>query len=216
MLPREKALNYGVQSLTNNELLALVIKSGYKNNTVFNIVDNLLDISNGFTNLLSLSYEELISIKGINKAKALELLAILEIAKRLSSISTIKEDDLLTPTKIIEWLKFNVGFSSVEQFMVLYLSRNGKIIKSEILFKGTKSQSLIGIDEILRKAILLKSSAIVICHNHPSGSVNPSTSDKLTTENLRKACDMMSIKLLDHIIISQSSYYSFKQAGLLC
>ena len=216
MLPREKALNYGIGSLTNSELLALVIKSGNKDNTVFNIVDNLLDKANGFSNLLSLTYEELIEVKGINQAKALELLAILEIAKRLSVVSTIKEDDLLSPSKIIEWLKFNVGFSNVEQFMVLYLNRNGKIIKSEVLFKGTKDQSLIGVDEILRKAILLKTSAIVICHNHPSGSVLPSTSDKVTTENIKKACEMMSIRLLDHIIISQSSYYSFKQAGLLC
>ena len=216
MLPREKAINYGIHSLTNSELLALIIKSGNKDNTVFNIVDNVLDKANGFSNLLCLTYEELINVKGINKAKALELLAILEIAKRLSAVSSIKENDLLSPSKIVEWLKFNVVFSNIEQFMVLYLSKSGKIVKSEILFKGTKDQSLIGVDEILRKAILLKSSAIVICHNHPSGLVEPSDSDKLTTENIRKACEMMSIKLLDHIIISSSSYYSFKQAGLLC
>lgn len=215
MLPREKALNYGIESLNNEELLALIIKSGQKNNSVFNIASNLIESVDGFNNLLSLNYEELIEIKGINKAKALELLAILEVAKRLSNIEQVKEKELLSPNKIFDWLRFNIGFSNLEEFFVIYLSVGGKIIKSEVLFKGTKNKSIVAIDEVLRKAILLKASGIVVCHNHPSGNVNPSFEDKVITNDLKKACDMMSIKLVDHIIVSNSSYYSFKQACLL-
>lgn len=215
MFPREKALNYGISSLSNEELLALIIKSGSKDNTVYNISEGLIKKANGFSNLLSLTYEELISIKGIKKAKALEFLAILEIAKRLSSPDAVNEDELSSPSKIIDWLKFNVGFSNVEEFLVIFLNASGKVIKSEILFKGSKNQSIVAIDEIIRKAILLKTSAIVVCHNHPSGKTTPSLQDKEVTENLRKACDIMNIRLLDHIIVSKNSFCSFKQLGYL-
>lgn len=215
MLPREKAINYGITSLNNEELLALVIKSGHKDNTVFDISKQLINKANGFNNLLSLSYEELLEIKGINKAKALEILAILEIAKRLTNVDSVKEESLTSPGKIFDWLRFNIGFSNTEEFFVVYLSVSGKILKSEILFKGSKSQSIVAVDEVLRKAILLKSSGIVICHNHPSGNVDPSDNDRIITENLKKACDLMMIRLFDHIIVSNSGYYSFKQHGLL-
>lgn len=215
MLPREKALNYGITSLTNEEILALVIKSGSKENSVFDISKDLIKKANGFKNLLSLNYEELLEIKGINKAKGLEILAILEIAKRLTNVDTVNEDSLTSPNKVFDWLRFNIGFSNIEEFFAIYLNAGGKIIKSEVLFKGSKNQSIVAIDELLRKAILLKSSAIVICHNHPSGNVYPSDNDKFITSKLKSACDLLSIKLLDHIIVSNSNYYSFKQNGLL-
>ena len=215
MLPREKALNYGINSLNNEELLALIIKSGHKDNNVFNIAKDLIAKANGFYNLLSLTYEELVDIKGIKKAKALEILAILEIAKRLSSVDMVKEEELSSPGKVVDWLKFNIGFSDLEEFLVIFLNAGGKIIKSEILFKGSKNKSIVAIDEVMRKAILLKSSGIVVCHNHPSGNEKPSSQDIVLTEELRKACEMMSIKLLDHIIVTKSSYYSFKQSKLL-
>lgn len=215
MLPREKALNYGINSLNSEELIALVLKSGYKDNNVFDIADNLLKKANGFNNLLSLNYEELIEIKGIKKAKALEILAILEIAKRLTTVDVVKEDELSTPSKIVDWLRFNVGFSDVEEFFVIFLNAGGRVIKSEVLFKGSKNESIVAIDEVMRKAIVLKASAIVVCHNHPSGKVEPSFQDKIVTNNLKKVCDMLSIRLLDHIIVSKTSFYSFKQQGML-
>ena len=112
MMPREKAIEYGISSLTNNELLALVIKSAYKNKNVYELADDILQLANGFNNLLTLSYEELISIKGIKKAKALEIMAILEISKRLSKIDSISEKQLSNPGKVVEWMRFNVGFSN--------------------------------------------------------------------------------------------------------
>lgn len=215
MLPREKAIEFGISSLSNEELLALIIKTGSKENNVFEVVDKLLFASNGFNNLLCLNYEELIQIKGINKAKALEILAILEIAKRLNTIETIKEDEISSPNKLVEWLRLNIGFKENEEFLVVFINKAGKIIKSEVLFKGSKDTSVVAIDEILRKAILLKASGIVVCHNHPSGRVEPSMQDKVITSNLKNACNMMNIRLLDHIVVSKSSYYSFKQAGLI-
>ena len=215
MLPREKALNYGINSLNNEELLALIIKSGYKNTNVFQIVDNLLNEANGFSNILGLTYEELVNIKGINKAKALEILAILEISKRLSKIDFVREDKINNTKKLIDWIRFNIGFKDHEEFFAIFLSNSGAVIKSEVLFRGSKNQSIVAIDEVLRKAILLKAGAIIVCHNHPSGNVEPSSADISITNSLNKACLLMSIPLIDHIIVAHNNYYSFKQNGLL-
>lgn len=216
LMPREKALEYGITSLTNSELLALVLKSAYANTNVFDLANKVIEVANGFDNLLSLSYEELISIKGIKQAKALEIMAILEISKRLTKVDKISENSLLNPNKVVEWLRFNVGYSSQEEFIVIFLNNAGTIIKSEVLFKGSKDSSIVAIDEILRKAILLKASGIIVAHNHPSGNVLPSKNDIELTSKLFKAARMLSIPLLDHLIISKSDYFSFKKHNLLC
>lgn len=215
MLPREKAINYGISSLNNHELLALVIKSAYKEKNVLDLSKEIIEYASGFDNLLSLSYEELINIKGIKKAKALEILAILEIAKRLSKVEYIKEDSLNNPGKIVDWIRFNIGFKSNEEFYVIYLNAAGKVIKSEVLFVGCKNASVVGVDETMRRAILLKASAFVVCHNHPSGNVMPSFADKKITKELKGAGELLSIKLLDHIIVSKDNYFSFLKEGLL-
>lgn len=215
LMPREKALEYGISSLTNKELLALIIKSGYEEKNVFELAEDLLLLSNGFNNILCLSYEELITIKGIKKAKALEIMAILEISKRLSKVDTVNEDELNNPKKIIEWIRFNIAFCSHEEFLAIYLNGRGNVIKYEILYRGNRNTSVVGVDEILRKAILLKSSAIIVAHNHPSDSVDPSHNDVELTKKLNHSCILMGIPLLDHIIIGKTNYFSFKNHGLI-
>lgn len=214
-MPREKAIKYGIASLNNNELLALVLKSAYKDRNVFELAEDVLTLANGFRNLLSLSYEELISIKGIKQAKALEIMAILEISKRLSKVDRICEAQLLNPDKVVEWIRFNVGYSNQEEFFVVYLNGKGSIIKSEVLYKGSKNSSIVAVDEILRKAIILKASGIVVAHNHPSDNVEPSVADINVTKKLYESSLLVDIPLLDHIIIGKSAYYSFKQNKIL-
>lgn len=216
LLPREKALQYGISSLSNNELLALIIKSACKDKNVFEVADDVIKLANGFDNLLSLSFEELTSIKGIKTAKALEIIAILEISKRLTRIDTINESELTSPNKVVEWLRFNVGFSSQEEFFAVYLNARGSIIKAEVMYKGSKNTSIVGIDEIMRKAIILKASALVVAHNHPSNNVEPSKNDIEITHKLYNASIMLGIPLLDHLIIGKSNYFSFKNHNMLC
>ena len=215
LMPREKALNYGIDSLDDNELLALVIKTGYKDKDIFELVNEIIEKANGFNNLLSINYEELISIKGIKEAKALEILAILEISKRLSRVKKIEMDAIDGSKALVEWCRCNIGFSLQEEFMAIFLNNCGYILKHEIMFKGTETSSIISISEIIRRAILLKASHIVIAHNHPSGKALPSIDDKELTENLSKSLKMMNIKLLDHLIITKYDYYSFNKEGLL-
>ena len=215
LLPREKALQYGISSLNNIELLALIIKSAYKDRNVMQLAEDVIKAADGFSNLLSLTYEELVAIKGIKKAKALEIMAILEIYKRLSKVDRIAEPELNSPGKIVEWLRFQLSFSHQEEFFVVYLNARGNIIKSEVMFKGNSRSSLVGIDEILRKAILIKASMILVAHNHPSDNVEPSKADLELTARLSEASVMMGIPLVDHIIIGKSDYFSFKNHGML-
>lgn len=216
LMPREKAIEYGITALSNNELIALIIKSAYKNRNVFELVDELLEVAGGFNNLLSLTYEELIAIKGIKTAKALEIMAILEISKRLAKIDSISEKQLNNPEKIVEWLRFNVAYSNQEEFFAVYLNAKGTVIKAEIMFKGSKCSSIVGIDEILRKAILLKASAIIVAHNHPSDDVTPSKDDVDITHKLYNSSMLLGIPLLDHLIIGKTNYFSFMNHSMLC
>lgn len=215
LMPREKAINYGFSSLSNNELIALILKSAYKDKNVFSLTEELLEKAGGFNNLLSLNYDELVSIKGIKKAKALEILAILEVSKRLSKVDSVSQNNSLNPLVLVDFLRFSLGFSSQEEFFVVFLGGNGRIIKACTLFKGTGDKAIVGVDEIYRNALLLKARAIVIAHNHPSGNTSPSSEDRNITERIKKGCDLIGISLLDHIIISNTSYYSFKSNNLL-
>ncbi len=214
-MPRQKALQFGIVSLSESELLALVLKSAGPNKNVFQLVDEVIEKANGFHNLPSLTYEELASISGIKQAKALELMAILEIAKRLSRVDHICESELNSPGKVVEWLRFNLGFATQEEFFVIYLNSRNAIIKSEIMYKGNRNTATIGIDEILRKAILIRASCLLVAHNHPSDNVMPSQSDIELTKKLCSACRLVSIPLIDHIIIGKSGYFSFKNHSML-
>lgn len=215
IFPREKAIKYGISTLENEELLALIIKSAYKNKNVYELAEEVIELANGFHNLLSLTFEELISIKGIKQAKALEILAILEISKRLSKIEKINQIELTNPKKVVEWLRFNISFSSEEEFFVVYMNSKGTVLKAKTMFKGSKNSTSIGIDRILRTAILIKASSILVAHNHPSDNLRPSKEDINLTNNLKNACAMLSIPLIDHIIVGKTGYFSFNEHNML-
>ena len=215
MLPREKALQYGISSLSNIELLALIIKSAYRDRNVMELSNDVIEAAGGFTNLLSLTYEELIAIKGIKKARALEILAMLEIYKRLSKVDHISEPQFDSPGKVVEWLRFQLGYSLQEEFFVVYMNARGHIIRSEVMFKGNSRSSLVGIDEIMRKAVLNKAAMILVAHNHPSDNIEPSKADIELTQKLSEAACLFGIPLIDHIIIGRSDYFSFKNHGML-
>ena len=215
LMPREKALEFGIASLSNSELLALVIKSAYRDSDVFELADDVIEKANGFENLLSLTYEELTSIKGIKKAKAMEILAILEISKRLSKVDRICEETLDKPSKVVDWLRYSLAHSMQEEFLAVFLNSRSSVIRSEVLYRGNKHSANVSVDEILRKALLLNASFLLVAHNHPSGSVQPSAADVQLTDHLSKACKTIGIPLVDHIIVSKSDSFSFRNHSLL-
>lgn len=215
LLPREKALHYGLQTLTNKELLALVLKSAYRNTNVLSLSNDVINKAGGFRNLLSLTYDELIEIKGIKKAKALEILAMLEIFKRLSRVDSIEDSKNMNALKLVDFLRFEIGFKEREEFYLILINSKGDILKAESMYRGTSEYSPVAIDEILRNALMNKTKYVVVAHNHPSDNVEPSEADVKLTKAISDGCKVVGIKFLDHLIVSRSSYFSFKSAGLL-
>ncbi|MBQ3295826.1 MAG: DNA repair protein RadC [Erysipelotrichaceae bacterium] len=214
-MPREKALEYGISSLSNVELLALVIKSAYRDKGVIELSEDVIEKAGSFAKLLSLTYEELVSIKGIKKAKAMEILGILEICRRLTKIDRVSEPEINSPEKLVDYLRFSLAYSQQEEFFVIFMNNRGNVIKSEVMFKGSSNSATVGIDEILRKALLLKARGMIIAHNHPSDNCTPSGADIELTTRLCDSCSMMGLILHDHIIISQTGYFSFRQQSML-
>ena len=215
MMPREKALEYGITTLSDIELLALVIKSAYRDKDVFELSKDVIDKAGCFGNLLSLPYEELVSIKGIKKAKAMEILGILEISRRLSKIDKVSEPQINSPEKLVDYLRFSLAYSHQEEFFVIFLNNGGNVIRSEVMFRGNSSSATVGIDDILRKALLLKAKGLIVAHNHPSDNCTPSDADIDLTLRLSNSCAMMGLILHDHIIISRTGYFSFKMHSML-
>ena len=197
--PREKALTYGIETLNNVELLALILRTGHKNESVIQLSQRLLTEIGGFANLSTVTYADLIALKGIKQAKAIEILSIIEIAKRLKDVSSI-EKPLLNPYDIFGRVHNQLMFLKQEHFLLLCLDNKNKVIKEKTIFIGSL--------EVFKEAIAISSAKIVLVHNHPSGDALPSEEDLLMTEQFQKLGQMMSIEVIDHIVVGWNQFYS--------
>lgn len=213
--PREKAEKYGIKSLSNVELLAILIRSGFEGTSSLELAENVLKKSNGLTYLSRLSMHELFEIKGIKKAKALELLACFELAKRMTFCETTDHDVMDNPNALVQWLKLELGNELQENFLVVYLNVKNYVIGFDILFKGTVDSSIVHPREVFREAYLKSSSRIILVHNHPSTNLVPSQADIEITQKLVECGEVIGIEVLDHLIVSNHSYFSFKSKGLM-
>lgn len=205
--PREKALTYGIETLNNVELLALILRTGHKNESVIQLSQRLLTEIGGFANLSMVTYADLIALKGIKQAKAIEILSIIEIAKRLKAVSSI-EKPLLNPYDIFGRVHNQLMFLKQEHFLLLCLDNKNKVIKEKTIFIGSLNMSVVTPREVFKEAIAISSAKIVLVHNHPSGDALPSEEDLLMTEQFQKLGQMMSIEVIDHIVIGWNQFYS--------
>ncbi|MEE0779792.1 MAG: DNA repair protein RadC [Massilimicrobiota sp.] len=205
--PREKALTYGIETLNNVELLALILRTGHKNESVIQLSQRLLTEIGGFANLSTVTYADLIALKGIKQAKAIEILSIIEIAKRLKDVSSI-EKPLLNPYDIFERVHNQLRFLKQEHFLLLCLDNKNKVIKEKTIFIGSLNMSVVTPREVFKEAIAISSAKIVLVHNHPSGDALPSEEDLLMTEQFQKLGQMMSIEVIDHIVVGWNQFYS--------
>lgn len=208
--PRERLLMYGVDKLSNEELLMIILKTGTKEYSVKEVSLELLKKCNGIDNIKSITLNELIKIKGIGKVKAIELVAIIELTKRINISS--KADELVyctNPINIINYFNYLFKDKMQEEFYVLYLDNKKKYIDKIKLFVGSINTSIVHPREIFKNAYLLSASFIICIHNHPSGDATPSNEDVVITDKLYKIGNMHGIYLVDHIIIGDDNYYSF-------
>lgn len=214
--PRERLINKGVEYLSNEDLLAILLKTGTKENSVKVLANNILKQLDDINNLKDINLEKLVKIKGIGKAKACELLAAIELGKRLNKkIDNLNQIKIYSSNSIYEYYQDKLKDKLQEYFYCVYLDTKNHIIKDKLLFIGTINESLIHPREIFKEAYLLSASSIICIHNHPSGNVNPSNNDIIMTKQLVEVGKILGIKVLDHIIIGKNNYYSFNDNNLI-
>lgn len=208
--PREKLIQYGVKSLSNTELIACVLKTGTKQIPVLDLAQTLMDEAKDLLGLSLLTYDQLIQIPGIKKAKASEICAIGELSRRMAKAQSTNIDVVDQPQRLIDWLRHEIGALDQENFLVVFLNTKNHVIGHRILFTGGLDRSIVHPREIYKHACALSAARIIVVHNHPSGDTSPSQNDLKVTEVLEEAGTTMGIPLLDHIIISKTGYTSLR------
>ena len=206
--PRERLKEVCVEQLTNVEILSIILKTGTKNK---NVKDLAIDILNHYdlNKLKDISINDLMKIKGIGEVKAIELLASIELGKRIL-LKDVKKLEILDNPKIIwESSRYLLNDKKQEYFYCLYFDNKQRLIERKLLFMGTINRSITHLREIFKEAYKLSASSIVCIHNHPSNDVTPSKEDIKFTKNLFKTGELQGIPVADHIIIGDDSYYSF-------
>lgn len=214
--PREKLLYKGVKSLSDAELIAILIGSGTRDLSAVELGRQILSIADNNLSLLGKkSISDLIKLKGIGEAKAISIVAALELGRRRNQSDTPEKLQITSSREVYNYLHPILSDLKHEEFWVLYFNRSNRIIGDYKLSQGGVSGTVIDVKLVLKRALELLATSLIISHNHPSGNLNPSDNDKQITEKLKTAANQMDIKLLDHIIIADNSYFSFTDEGIL-
>ncbi|MCB8994165.1 MAG: DNA repair protein RadC [Bacteroidales bacterium] len=214
--PREKLLNHGVNSLSDAELLAILLGSGTRNTSAVDLARQILEIAgNNLHQLGKLSFSDLSHIRGIGKAKALMILSAFELGRRRTQTDTLTKLKISSSKDVFKLFQPLLGDIPHEEFWILILNRSNQVIDKVRISQGGISGTVIDSRLILKNAIDRLASGLILCHNHPSGNTQPSDADKKITEKIQKAAAFMEINLLDHIIIADKNFFSFADEGLL-
>ncbi|MDQ0568776.1 DNA repair protein RadC [Variovorax paradoxus] len=214
--PREKLIARGAAALADAELLALLLRTGVAGKNVLQLAQELLDHFGGLAGLLQTGAEDLKVIKGMGgDAKRAELIAVLELARRAMA-ERLKERTVFdSPGAVKEYLQMHIGSRPYEVFAVLFLDAQHRLIVLEELFRGTLSQTSVYPREVVTRALHHHAAAVVLSHNHPSGSIEPSRADESLTQTLRAALSLIDVRVLDHVIVSAGQSFSMAEKGLL-
>lgn len=214
--PREKLLGKGINSLTDAELIAILIGSGNKNESAVELSKKVLKgVKNNLNELGKLTVEDLMTLKGIGEAKAITIIAALELGRRRKLADIMEKKKISGSKDVFEFFQPVLADLPYEEFWILLLNRSNKIIEKFKISQGGISGTVIDVRMILKNAIEKLASSIILCHNHPSGNLQPSEADKKITTKLKDAARIMDMQVLDHLIITDSSFYSFADEGIL-
>jgi len=212
--PREKMAMQGAEALTNAELLAILIGSGSTKESAVELMKRILaDCRNSLNTLGKMSVSDLCRYNGIGEAKAISILAACELGKRRQTESPEERPDLGTATRIYNHMHAVMQDLDVEEFWVLLMNQHYRLIKKVRISHGGITETSVDIRIIIREAVLANSTILAVCHNHPSGNLSPSHQDDNLTRSIRRACELMRIHFLDHVIITDGQYYSYHEQG---
>lgn len=213
--PRERLIRYGADKLSNSELLALILRTGTKNDNVLNLCSSLLGEFGGINGLLNLSVRELKEIKGIGEAKTAQILALAELSKRFNSFQSGEEVIVSSPKDVAFYMMKEMNNLKKEYFKIIMLNTKNMIISIKDVSIGSLNSSIVHPREVFVEAIKNSSAAVILCHNHPSGDCTPSKEDIVVTKRLKECGDLIGIEVLDHIIIGRKNFISFKEKGFV-
>ena len=213
--PREKLRDKGPQSLSNAELLAILIGSGTPGTSAVELMQDVLkDCKNNLNTLGKMSIRDLCTYKGIGEAKAITILAACELGKRRQAETPEERPDLGTATRIYNHMHPVMQDLDVEEFWVLLMNQHYRLIKKVRISRGGITETPVDIRIIIKEAVLANCTILAVCHNHPSGNLSPSHADNDLTKRIKRACELMDIHFLDHVIVTDGQYFSFKEQGL--
>lgn len=212
--PREKLMRLGAGALTNAELMAILIGSGSPKESAVDLMKRILnDCDNNLNKLGRMSFRELQVYNGMGPAKAVSILAACELGKRRQMEKVQERKDLGSPQAIYDYMRPIMQDLDTEEAWIILMNQNYRLIKEERLSHGGITETLVDVRVIVKEALLNNATIVALCHNHPSNNARPSKEDDRLTERVKKACELMRIYLLDHVIVTESSYYSYREKG---
>lgn len=213
--PREKLIRKGSSALTDDELVAILLRTGTMDLNALDLAQYILRSSGGISGLMKYSYEDLSKIHGVKDAKACQLLAGIELGRRVFSVEARERFSISSPKSIAQLMMAEMRYLKREKFVVLLLDTKNHLISQEEISIGGISYSLVDPRSVFEAGLRKGANAIILVHNHPSGNPEASEEDKLLTKRLAEVGELLSLKILDHIIIGDNEYYSFKEHSLL-
>lgn len=214
--PREKLRDKGKATLSDAELLAILIGSGTRNESAVELCKRILaSVDNNLNALGKLSMKQLMEFKGIGEAKAITIIAALELGRRRRSEEALQLKKISSSLSVFELMQPVIGELPHEEFWIIYLNNSNKVIQKNQLSKGGITGTLVDVRLVMKMAIEVGAVGLILAHNHPSGSLKPSEADKQITQKLKQAADSLDIKVIDHLIITEKTYFSFADESLL-
>ncbi len=214
--PREKLISRGLSALTDAELIAILISSGNSRESAVELSRRIMDsIHHNLNELGKLNCDELKKFRGIGQAKAITLIAAMELGRRRNQSEALDNGQIKGSRDAADYLRPEIGDLAYEEFWVLFLNRQNKVIDKRKLSQGGMTGTVIDVRMVLKLALEKHATSMILCHNHPSGNLDPSDADRKITRQMKEAAALMEIPVIDHLIVTQAGYFSFADEGLL-
>lgn len=213
--PRERMIEHGAKSLSNVELIALLLRTGSAKESVIELAQRVLMELGGMRGLLSLSYHELVRIYGVGPAKAVQVMAGIELGRRIGQLDRKSTKPIQNPQDAVNLMNDELAHLPQEHFVCMFLNTKNRVINKKCIFIGSLNSSVVHPREVFREAVRCSAAGFICIHNHPSGDPTPSPEDLDITFRLVESGRIMGIVCIDHIIIGHNCYYSMKEQGLI-
>ncbi|MFC0043057.1 RadC family protein [Metabacillus iocasae] len=213
--PRERLIQKGAGSLSNHELVAILLRTGTKDESVLQLSNRILNYFDGLKLLQHATVDEMTNIKGIGDAKAIQIIAAIELGKRIAQLPSEDRYTIRSPQDGADYMMEEMRILSQEHFVCLYLNTKNQILHKQTIFIGSLNSSIVHPREVYKEAFRRSAASIICLHNHPSGDPTPSREDIEVTKRLKECGDIIGIELLDHLIIGDRKYVSLKEKGYM-